>query len=307
MRVFSFTCLLSCWLVAVPQAASLNKIAAVVNGEMITSFDLDAQTEPHLRRLKLDPQDSRNATQIAQLRRTVLDNMVNTIIMTQEAERLKITVEEKEVDQELNQFLQRNNLTPETFQRQLQLQGLTEKAFRDRIRSSILRNRLLSNMVGRKVVVTKDEIIDYYDRHREMLTRNESAHFAIIIYPPTVEAEKYASQILSGTVSFEQMARNISVGPRAKEGGDVGTVAWSALEPKLQNQLSVLKQDEISPLFDLNGLKGQLKLIDMTSDGELTLEEATPQIEEILREPKLQERFQEYYEQIRKRAVIEIR
>lgn len=307
MRAFSFACLLSCWLVTVPQAAPLNTIAAVVNGEMITSFDLDIQTAPHLRRLKLDPQDSRNASKIADLRRTVLDNMINNIIMAQEAERLKITVEERDVDEELNQFLQRNNLTPEAFQRQLQLQALTEKAFRDRIRSSILRNRLLSNMVGRKVVVTKEEIIDYYERHKETLMRNESAHFAIIIYPPTVEAEKYASQILSGTVTFERMARDISVGPRAKEGGDVGTVAWRALEPKLQNKLSVLQPGEISPLFDLNGLKGQLKLLDITSDGALTLEEATPQIEEILREPKLQERFQEYYEQIRKRAVIEIR
>ena len=38
-----------------------------------------------------------------------------------------------------------------------------------------------------------------------------------------------------------------------------------------------------------------------------TLEEATPQIERILREPKLQERFREYSEQLRKRAVVEIR
>lgn len=38
-----------------------------------------------------------------------------------------------------------------------------------------------------------------------------------------------------------------------------------------------------------------------------TLEEATPQIERILREPKLQERFREYTEQLRKRAVVEIR
>ena len=56
-----------------------------------------------------------------------------------------------------------------------------------------------------------------------------------------------------------------------------------------------------------NGLKGQLKLLSMESGDGQTLEEATPQIERSLREPKLQERFREYSEQLRKRAVVEIR
>ena len=54
-------------------------------------------------------------------------------------------------------------------------------------------------------------------------------------------------------------------------------------------------------------MKGQLKLLSMESGDGQTLEEATPQIERILREPKLQERFREYSEQLRKRAVVEIR
>lgn len=56
-----------------------------------------------------------------------------------------------------------------------------------------------------------------------------------------------------------------------------------------------------------NGLKEQLKLLSIESGDGQTLEEATPQIERILREPKLQERFREYSEQLRKRAVVEIR
>lgn len=64
----------------------------------------------------------------------------------------------------------------------------------------------------------------------------------------------------------------------------------------------------VSGLFEVNnGLKGQLKLLSMESGDGQTLEEATPQIERILREPKLQERFREYSEQLRKRAVVEIR
>ena len=44
------------------------------------------------------------------------------------------------------------------------------------------------------------------------------------------------------------------------------------------------------------------------NEGEgLTLEEATPKIEAVLREPKLQERFNDYMAQLRTKAVISIR
>ena len=96
--------------------------------------------------------------------------------------------------------------------------------------------------------------------------------------------------------------------PRAQEGGDVGVVDWNSLDPTWQDRLSQLKPGDVSGLFEVNnGLKGQLKLLSMESGDGQTLEEATPQIERILREPKLQERFREYSEQLRKRAVVEIR
>ena len=201
-----------------------------------------------------------------------------------------------------------HTVTPEEFQHQLQIQRTTEKDFRERIRSSILRNRLLANMVGRKVIVTKEEIADYYNQHKQTFMNNQKVRFAVIVYPPTENAEAQAARIRSGKLSFEQAARQVSVGPRAQEGGDVGVVDWNSLDPTWQDRLSQLKPGDVSGLFEVNnGLKGQLKLLSMESGDGQTLEEATPQIERILREPKLQERFREYSEQLRKRAVVEIR
>ncbi|MFQ9491690.1 MAG: hypothetical protein ACLR0N_12770 [Bilophila wadsworthia] len=44
---------------------------------------------------------------------------------------------DSEVDNEIQQIMSRNKMTPEEFQRQLQIQRTTEKDFRERIRSSI--------------------------------------------------------------------------------------------------------------------------------------------------------------------------
>ena len=72
-------------------------------------------------------------------------------------------------------------------------------------------------------------------------------------------------------------------------------------------QLSTMKPGEVTSLIDINGLQGQLKLINIIKGEPQTLETLTPYIEEILREPKLEERFKEYTDQLRKRAVVDIR
>lgn len=307
VRIVS-TAFLLFFLITSPVRAAINGVAAVVNGEMITAFDLQAETAPEAMRRGLNPKDPNQAAAIEELTKATLERMINNIILTQEAQRLKISVGDSEVDNEIQQIMSRNRMTPEEFQRQLQIQRTTEKDFRERIRSSILRNRLLANMVGRKVIVTKEEIADYYNQHKQTFMNNQKVRFAVIVYPPTENAEAQAARIRSGKLSFEQAARQVSVGPRAQEGGDVGVVDWNSLDPTWQDRLSQLKPGDVSGLFEVNnGLKGQLKLLSMESGDGQTLEEATPQIERILREPKLQERFREYSEQLRKRAVVEIR
>lgn len=288
-------------------ATPLNSIAAVVNGEMITSFDLQAEMAPELLRMGLDPRKQDNSDRVRAVSRRVLDAMINNIILAQEAERLHMGASESDIDSEIRQIMERNRLTPAEFQRQIQLQGMTEKAFRERIRRVVLRNRLLSTMVGRKVVVTKDEIMAYYAEHKDMFKNNQSVRFSVLVYPPTVDAEKTAAGIKSGALRFDRVVRELSVGPKPKEGGDLGEMPWSSLDPAWRDRLSELAPGEVSDIFEVNGLKTQVRLAELSSGEGQSLDEAYEQIEAILREPKLQQRFEEYTAQLRKRAMIDIR
>lgn len=192
VRIVS-TAFLLFFLITSPVRAAINGVAAVVNGEMITAFDLQAETAPEAMRRGLNPKDPNQAAAIEELTKATLERMINNIILTQEAQRLKISVGDSEVDNEIQQIMSRNKMTPEEFQHQLQIQRTTEKDFRERIRSSILRNRLLANMVGRKVIVTKEEIADYYNQHKQTFMNNQKVRFAVIVYPPTENAEAQAA------------------------------------------------------------------------------------------------------------------
>ena len=302
MRFFIFLLLLFISILPVSAEQFINKTVAVVNGEIITLFDLQAETAPEIFRQQLNPNNPADKAKVEQLEKAILEGMISNLILTQEAERLHVNVGKDEVESEYHNFIAKSQLTPEEFQYQLELQHLTEDSFKERIRS-----RLLGAMVGRKIVVTKKEIEDYYQKNHDKLKNNNQLQLAILVYPPDINAKDWAARIKSGSVSFEEVVKKVSVGPKAKEGGDLGSIDIEDLNPEWLEQLSTMKPGEVTSLIDINGLQGQLKLINIIKGEPQTLETLTPYIEEILREPKLEERFKEYTDQLRKRAVVDIR
>ena len=97
VRIVS-TAFLLFFLITSPVRAAINGVAAVVNGEMITAFDLQAETAPEAMRRGLNPKDPNQAAAIEELTKATLERMINNIILTQEAQRLKISVGDSEVD-----------------------------------------------------------------------------------------------------------------------------------------------------------------------------------------------------------------
>lgn len=109
-------------------------------------------------------------------------------------------------------------------------------------------------------------------------------------------------------MQFEQVVRQISIGPNKQKGGEVEPVIWNKMNPEWRERLSGMSPGDVTDIFVIQGSRAQLKFLGANSGGTpQTLAEATPEIENILREPRLQERFVEYTEQLRKKAMIDIR
>ena len=306
MRVLAFAVVLCMALCVQVVAAPLNKVVAVVNGDMISAYDLDRAVAPALLRAGLDAKADPEA--VATLRRNVLESMINDLIVTQEAQRLSITVSDSEIDAEIQKIRNQSKLSEADFAKQLAAQKLSMEEYRDHIRKGLLTRQLLGHMVARKVVISKEEIEAYYNEHSDMFGAGRTVRFALIIYPPEADPKKWVDKLRSGKLDFEETVKKISVGPMKEQGGDLGFIAWSDLASDVKTQLSNIKQGEVTDLFLLNGMPAQIKLLDSSTDGSTpSLEEVSGQIENILRQPKMQERLVEYMDQLRKRAVIDIR
>ena len=104
----------------------------------------------------------------------VLADMITDILIEKEAERLKVTVSETELDSQIDELKKKNNLTQQQLKDELAKEGLTLKQFREKMREDNIKKRLLGYMVHRKVLVTDDEVRDYYEKNKGALPTQKS-------------------------------------------------------------------------------------------------------------------------------------
>lgn len=289
-------------------ATTINKIAAVINGKMITVHDLQAIIEPELVRTNIDPRNPANQVAIDSMIRKALDMEIFDILIEGEATRLNLAVTSSEVEGEIASIMANSRLSKQDFERQLHSEGLTPDGLRKRISKNILRQKLMGMMVGRKVVITPEEIKDYYEKNITDFSQNATVNLALIIYPNNENAESWANKIKNNETSFQEVAKNISIGPNPENGGDVGEVAMDDISSTLSTQVNGMNPGEISDVFTLDNNSAQLYFKSKKEESsDINYEEISKEIELILREPRTMERFEEYKQQLKDKAVIDIR
>ena len=300
--LFFLVCLLSFPCTAL--SVQLGKIAAVVNGKVITMYDLQRAAAIELRK-----SGAKDAKAVDAVMRKVLDNMIMDILVAQEAKRLKVTVSASEVDARIAEIMKSSRLTKKQFEAELAKEGLSVAELRKTIERQLLNQRVIGMEVGRRTVVTPEEIKAYYEAHKDTMYDRRGLHMGVLIYHPKAPAETVARQIKSGELSFAAACAKYSVLPNRDKGGDTGPVEWDKLNPEWEQRLNKMKPGTVSDIFLSKGFKTQIYLF-RPGGGEygiMSLKEATPVIMEILRQPKNKDRFEDYSSQLKKKAVIDIR
>jgi len=292
---------------------TVGKIVAVVNGERVTALDVERRAIPELMRRRLNPNNPEQRAQINEVYQQALDAQINDILVHQEALRLKTDLPESEVDKEITRLMQQQKLSPEELEKQLKQEGLDTQKLREQIRKNLLRQRLLSSMVARKIIVSKEEVAKYYEGHKASFTAISEVRMALIAYAPDANAEAIAQRIKSGKLSFEEAVRQYSIDMHSKkDNGAMPPAPWKGMTPEWRERISAMKPGDVSGIFILPHaqfrIKAQIKLLEKVgADKMLSLAEATPEIEAILREPLLQARFEEYTQWLRSRAIVDIK
>jgi len=296
--------------------AVMDRVICVVNNDAITLYELDEAEAHYLYETK---QQEMSEEARRQLRDKLLQGIIENRIQLQQAEREKITAEDSEVQDQINEIMKKVNVsTPQQFEEVLKQQGLSMDGLKKRVRDQILVQRLTRRKVALRISVTEEEIDRYLVANRAKLETGLTFEARHILFLPDAgkgeegweDARRRAQQVYGLVLEgqdFAELARKYSEDPSAKDGGSLGTLKRGELTPEIEQAILRLKPGETStPIRSQVGY--HLFRLDAkeTLSGE-ALAQARSQIRDILYREKYDARLKEWLTEIRQRSLIEIR
>ncbi len=273
----------------------VDRLLAIVDEEAILQSDVDREVE--LFRMNEEYAGQPVTTENDELRRELLDRLIESKLIIAAAKAADMGVDEeavtRSVDQRIQQFIDRFG-SREVFERELERSGTTEKDFRERMASQLRDDQYLRLVVGRfirpDIEVLENEIKDYYLSHLdEMPAESDSVSLAniLVAVQPSEEVRQQiqvrvaeARDALAAGRSFADVAAEYSLGPNAKRGGAVGIVAPGDLfDPALDRVAFSLEPGQVSePVVSSRGVH-LLRVESVRDDGRRALSQVFLPIE----------------------------
>lgn len=290
-------------------------VLARVNGTDIPAGQLEQTMKLFLEKNGQEP-GSVPAARLQELRKQLLDSLVNTELLYQASQAAKIGVTEESIARAL-QTLQGKFPSEQEFTRYLQGQGLSVEEMKNRIRRNLATEQLVKQEVEPKISVTEPEISEYYQKNKERMRRPEAVKLSEIFVRSDSRAsadakakarqkiESLLKEVRSGK-DFAALARQFSESPDAKDGGEMGYVTRDGTLPVLAESAFKLKVGEVSDVVETPFGYHILKVTARRPAGDVTLAEAKPQISSFLHQQKEREAFNVYLGKLKAGAKIEI-
>ncbi len=235
----------------------LDKIAAVVNNEVITQNDLNDRFVAIVKQLqkqgtKLPPQD--------ELRKQILERMINDLVQIQEAKETGIKIDDSTLDKTLQRIADDNNVSMTEFRRLLEADGVKYSKFREEIRGELIMQRLREREVEGNVNVTEAEVDTQLALESKESTSDQEYRLAHILFllPEQATAaqidakRKRALQALAELrkgADFAQISAQFSDAPDALQGGNLGWRPVGRLPAIFTEALATLKPGEITDIL----------------------------------------------------------
>lgn len=206
---------------------ALDTIVAVVEEDIITRHELEqamAGARAQIRQRGATPPDE--STLAAQ----VLERLILTRLQEQVAERSGITVDDQTLNAAMESIARRNDLTLTQLRQVLARDGVPFDEFRERIRGEIATARLRQRVVEARLQVTEQEVNNFLASAPEFLTEYRLAQILVAL-PEEASGAQIAraeervlgvlEQLRQGA-DFQNLARRVSDGREALEGGELG-------------------------------------------------------------------------------------
>lgn len=301
-------------------AEVFDKIIAVVNDEIITLYEFNEAFDPIRQNIENTYRGNDKEGLIEQSKEAFLQRLIDNILIEQEAKKKGISdsVKEEDVMGAVQDMLMKQKMSMQDFLKNLASEGSSIETVKKEIRSQMIRMRLLRREVRDKIIVTDEEIGEYYNQHRQEYEGKESVRMKqlLLTFPP--EADKSAKAKLKGEAlrlrellikgeSFDLLTAKHSKGPAVAQGGDVGFMERGTIIPEVEAIAFSLPLDQVSEVIESSMGFHIIKVVDKKGAGLKSVAVVREEIKARLEEEKLEKKFEEWISSVRAKSHIKIK
>lgn len=342
MKKFPFIAATLLILAAVAYADNIvDEIVARVNDQIITRSEFERAKQSRVQELKQQfPSDWQ--TRWTNMEKDVLREMVDEQLLLEKGKELGITGETETVKQ-LNKMRQEMGLASmQDLEDEAKKQGVSFEDYKESIRTRVVTQQVIGQEVGSKIHITNEEVQEFYQKHQKELEGPEEITLREILIStqpkpapdksaqggqknadqaaedkpaqedPALAAQaeakaKLAYQQLKNGMKFDELAKKISDGSTAAQGGPLGTFKKGELAKEFEDKTLDLKPGEFTePIRTKQGFL-ILKVDAHRSAGVPPLSEVEDNIKQAIYSQKLEPAARAYLNKLREQAYIEVK
>jgi peptidyl-prolyl cis-trans isomerase SurA len=240
-------------------AQRVQRIAAIVNEDVVSEYDLRARMQVVIVSSKLRPTPKLQQ----RLAKQVLRNLIDERLQLQEAKRRNIRVSKKNMQRAIAAIEKQNKIGPGSFATYLRQNNLPKDSVESQIRARIAWQKLMRRVLLPRVTVSDDEVDEHLNRLKSRQGQVEY-RFSEILLPidgPEQEpevlrtAQRLTDELRRGA-NFAALARQFSQTATASVGGDLGWLHQEAMAATLRKIAANLNEgDTTDPIKTLAGIQ----------------------------------------------------
>jgi parvulin-like peptidyl-prolyl isomerase len=329
---------------AVPLAAKVvDKTLAIVNGEAIMQSEYNKTVAPILEQYKqAAPAAEQTPEKIKEFQQKLLDQMVDDKLLKQEAQKRKIKVSKREIEEGIKQVKKRFGSESE-FQSELKKENLTAAQFEKRIEEQLMVMKLIEQDIKAKTPQpTDEEIKAFYEKIQAKMNgknlgldkkdEEEIASLAKLLSRATAEQvrarhilvavdknapmeeksaalkkiKKIQAELKAGA-DFGDLAQKYSDDPGSKNrGGDLGFFSRGDMVPEFEKTAFSLSVGQVSdPVLTDFGYH-LIKVEEKRASKKLTIDDVKNDLREFLYQKAAQKRYETWMKDLRAKSSIKL-
>jgi peptidyl-prolyl cis-trans isomerase SurA len=301
------------------RAELVDRVAAVVNNDVIALSEVEQRAAPELARISTLPDPKARAEARKQLMKAALDSLIGEKLLESEMQDLNIEVSDQEIDLGIEDVKKQNNIDGDQFEQLLRQEGYTMTSYRDFMRKHLRRLKLINLKVRSKVKVSDDDLKAEYQKYAREEGEDPELHARHILiklpaHPTPAQIEEthkralaIAQEARKPGVDFAALAKAKSEGPSASDGGDLGFFKRGVMVPEFERVAFALKDGEVSDPVRTKFGWHVIKVEERRASAVKPFEEMKDQLRERLLKDQLEKYTEQYVQELRQNAVIDVK